>query len=239
MYFHDVLKIGLWCVASFEVLALATGYHRNLAKFQNSMMQATYTASKPKLQPYYATREVIRPPRSSDHSSLAVRPIVVPAETEPGTVSPQPVRPEVQQHLSKPPDVPSPRYADPLGSEILNAVGGPTVSNGLGSGSGSRKTVYRIDQVDQPPILVNKVEPEYSEEARAAKYSGTVLLSVVISETGIPEDIHVVRPLGLGLDEEAMLAVHRWRFRPAIKAGQPVAAKAQVEVIFRLLEGQQ
>ena len=50
------------------------------------------------------------------------------------------------------------------------------------------------------PILVAKVEPEYSEEARKAKYSGTVLLSIVVDVNGMPRNIHVVRPLGLGLD---------------------------------------
>jgi len=85
------------------------------------------------------------------------------------------------------------------------------------------------------PVLVAKTEPEYSEEARKAKYSGEVLLSIVVDEHGIPRDIHVVRPLGLGLDEKAIEAVMKWRFRPGMKGGRPVATQAQVQVNFRLL----
>jgi TonB family protein len=84
-------------------------------------------------------------------------------------------------------------------------------------------------------VLVSKVEPEYSEEARKAKYSGEVLLSIVVDASGVPRDIHVIRPLGLGLDEKAIEAVMKWRFRPGLKGGRAVATQAQVIVNFRLL----
>ncbi len=134
---------------------------------------------------------------------------------------------------------------DPLSAgQGLNGLGsGP--GGGLGSGSGSGYGpgtgggtgggVYRIGGDVSAPILINKVEPEYSEEARKAKYSGTVLLSIVVDANGLPRDIHVIRPLGLGLDEKAIEAVMKWRFRPGMKGGHPVATQAQVEVNFRLL----
>ncbi len=106
---------------------------------------------------------------------------------------------------------------------------------GPGSGGGMGGGVYRIGGDVSAPILINKVEPEYSEEARKAKYSGTVLLSIVVDANGLPRDIHVIRPLGLGLDEKAIEAVMKWRFRPGLKGGHPVATQAQVEVNFRLL----
>jgi TonB family protein len=106
---------------------------------------------------------------------------------------------------------------------------------GPGSGGGMGGGVYRIGGDVSAPILINKVEPEYSEEARKAKYSGTVLLSIVVDANGLPRDIHVIRPLGLGLDEKAIEAVMKWRFRPGMKGGRPVATQAQVEVNFRLL----
>ena len=87
----------------------------------------------------------------------------------------------------------------------------------------------------KPPVLIFKKEPEYTEEARKAKYQGTVLLDVEIDDTGKPSDIQVVRSLGLGLDEKAVEAVRQWRFRPAMKDDQPVQARTEVEVIFRLL----
>jgi TonB family protein len=95
--------------------------------------------------------------------------------------------------------------------------------------------VYQIGGEVSEPIPIYKPEPEYSEEARKAKYSGTVLLSVIIDEHGLTRDIKVVRPLGLGLDEKAIEAVSKWRFRPAMKGGRPVAVQANIEVNFRLL----
>jgi TonB family protein len=88
---------------------------------------------------------------------------------------------------------------------------------------------------DKPPVLIFKLEPEYSEEARKAKYQGTVLLNVDIGDSGRVADVQVVRSLGLGLDEKAVESVKQWRFKPATKAGNPVSAPVQVEVSFRLL----
>jgi TonB family protein len=84
------------------------------------------------------------------------------------------------------------------------------------------------------PSLISKVEPEYTKEAREKKLSGNVLLSIVVGADGVPSDIKVVSPLGLGLDEKAIQAVSRWRFRPGTKSGVPVPVKAQVEVSFKL-----
>ena len=85
------------------------------------------------------------------------------------------------------------------------------------------------------PVLLAKVEPEYTEEARKAKYQGTVVLQVVVTEQGVPTDMRVVQSLGLGLDEAAIAAVRKWRFKPGMLNGQPVATSARLEVPFRLL----
>ena len=84
------------------------------------------------------------------------------------------------------------------------------------------------------PSVLSKVEPEYSEEARKAKYSGSVMLSIVVNTDGKAEDIKVVKSLGMGLDEKAVEAVRKWRFKPAMKDGTPVAAKVPIQVTFRL-----
>ncbi len=86
-----------------------------------------------------------------------------------------------------------------------------------------------------PPKLVNKVEPEYSEEARIAKYQGTVVLQVVIGPDGAAHNIQVKRSLGLGLDQKAAEAVMQWQFSPGMKDGSPVPVAATIEVNFRLL----
>lgn len=88
---------------------------------------------------------------------------------------------------------------------------------------------------DKPPVLIFKKDPEYSDEARKAKYQGTVMLDVQIDATGKVTNARTVRSLGLGLDEKATDAVEKWRFKPATKDGNPVATQAEVEVNFRLL----
>jgi len=102
-------------------------------------------------------------------------------------------------------------------------------------GRSPKTGAYKIGNGVSAPAVLIKVEPGYSEEARQAKVQGTVLLSLVVDETGNPRDIRVVRPLGLGLDEKAVEAVAKWRFRPGLKDNQPVPVAAYVEVNFRLL----
>jgi TonB family protein len=85
------------------------------------------------------------------------------------------------------------------------------------------------------PKLLSKVEPSYTEEARLAKYQGTVVVATDIGTDGTAQSMRVVRGLGLGLDEEALKAISQWKFQPAAKDGQPVAVQATIEVNFRLL----
>jgi len=85
-----------------------------------------------------------------------------------------------------------------------------------------------------PPRVLYNPDPEYSEEARKAKYQGTVVLWVVIGPDGRVHDMRVARALGMGLDEKALEAVKTWKFEPGRKDGQAVAVQMNVEVDFRL-----
>ena len=100
------------------------------------------------------------------------------------------------------------------------------------SGSG---TVYRIGGDVSAPRVLQKVEPEYSDEARAALLAGTVVISVEIGTDGLAHNPQVLRELGLGLDEKALDAISQWRFEPATRGGQPVNVAATIEINFRLL----
>jgi TonB family protein len=150
------------------------------------------------------------------------------------------------------PKVDMPQFGDPLaklgtpsngpgsGGGIGTGKGGgvgPGSGAGFGPGSGGNTGggVYRIGGGVSQPVPLHRVEPEYSEEARKAKFQGTVLLSIVVDENGKTRDVRVVRPLGLGLDEKAIEAVMKWKFRPGYKDGKPVAVMANVEINFRLL----
>ena len=87
----------------------------------------------------------------------------------------------------------------------------------------------------KPPELQTKVEADYSDEARIARHEGAVTLEIEIDDEGAPRNVRVVRPLGLGLDEQAIAAVRQWRFRPARVNGKKSAFRAVVQINFRLL----
>jgi TonB family protein len=84
------------------------------------------------------------------------------------------------------------------------------------------------------PALIYKVEPEYTEEARAAKVEGTVILYAEIAPDGTAKNLRVRRSNGSGLDEKAIECVKQWKFKPAEREGKPVTAAATLEVNFRL-----
>jgi len=151
------------------------------------------------------------------------------------------------------PQLNSPNFGDPFSKIAGPLSNGPGSGGGIGTGSGGGVGsgrgpgvgpgqgggfgggLYKIGGGVSDPVPIFKPEPEYSEEARKAKFQGAVLLAIVIDETGHTRDIRVLRPLGLGLDEKAIEAVTKWRFRPSMKDGRPVAVMANVEVNFRLL----
>lgn len=84
------------------------------------------------------------------------------------------------------------------------------------------------------PKLIYRVDPEYSEEARKARFEGVVILEAIVRRDGGVDLVRVIRSVGLGLDECAVDAVKKWRFRPATKNGAPVDMPLKVEVSFNI-----
>jgi TonB family protein len=105
---------------------------------------------------------------------------------------------------------------------------------GPGEGGGFGNDIFRVGGGVTAPREIYAPDPEYSEQARKAKYQGTVLLWVVIGADGRIHDVHVQRSVGMGLDEKAVDAVRNWRFEPARKDGRAVAVQINIEVNFRL-----
>lgn len=196
--------------------------------------------------------------RSQLQASQGKLPRVAPRQFTPPTVitNPEPKLPMeptiIVQPDAKLPQVASNAYGIPtampgppsngtgagggIGSGRGGGVGsGSGAGFGPGSGGGTGGGVYRIGGGVSEPIPIYRPEPEYSEEARKAKFQGAVMLQIVIDENGRTRDIRVIRPLGLGLDEKAIEAVQKWRFKPSTKDGRPVPVQANVEVNFRLL----
>lgn len=84
------------------------------------------------------------------------------------------------------------------------------------------------------PKLIYSVDPEFSDEARRQKYQGIVALSIIVDAQGNPQRIHVVRALGMGLDEKAVEAVKQYKFKPAMMGSKPVPVEITIEVNFQL-----
>jgi periplasmic protein TonB len=123
-----------------------------------------------------------------------------------------------------------------LGANGANGIGNHGCCQGIGeSQSGTPGLSVQRGRGVTPPQLVYKVEPEFSEEARKAKYQGVVLLSIIVDSSGSVRSVRVLQSLGLGLDEKAIEAVTRWRFRPGLFDGKPAATEATVQVHFQLM----
>lgn len=185
---------------------------------------------KPAMQQITPPAIVVR----NDHPKLAVQPTVV-------------MPPQVHLAMNAPnlgnPTAPMPSGPPSNGTGSGGGIGsgsgggigvgtGPGVGEGRGGGIGGG--VFRVGGGVSAPKAIYSPDPEYSEEARKAKYQGVCVLSLIVGPDGKPRDIKVARSLGLGLDEKAMEAVNQWKFEPAMKDGRPVAVAINVEVQFRL-----
>jgi periplasmic protein TonB len=178
----------------------------------------------------------ITPPAAvirNDNPKLAVEPTIV-------------IPPQVQLASNS-----MPNLGDPMSHAILPSNGtgsGSGIGSGSGGGVGSGKGpgfgpgegggvgggIFRVGAGVTPPRTIFNPDPEFSEEARKAKYQGVCLLGLVVGADGVPRNIHVLQSLGMGLDEKAIEAVKTWKFEPGTKDGHPVAVEIAVEVDFHL-----
>ena len=122
-----------------------------------------------------------------------------------------------------------------IGSGNAGGIGsgrGPGIGPGWGGGIGGGP--YRVGGGVSAPRVLYAPDPDYSEEARKAKYQGTVTLWLIVGQDGHPRDVRLARSLGMGLDEKAIAAVKQWKFEPSMLNGRPVPVQINVEVNFRL-----
>jgi periplasmic protein TonB len=148
---------------------------------------------------------------------------------------------EVQQDVKMASSLPQIGIASsPLvGMSMGNGSGtglGSGNGSGLGPGSGGNTGggPRRIGGGVSAPVLIYSVEPEFSEEARKAKVAGNVLVNLWVGTDGLPSHVHVIRGVGMGLDEKAKEAVMQYRFKPAMENGRPVLVELNVEVNFQI-----
>lgn len=144
-----------------------------------------------------------------------------------------------------------PNLGDPMAGAVLPSNGtgaGGGIGSGSGGGVGSGRGpgfgpgegggtgggVFHVGGGVSPPRVIYQPEPEFSEEARKAKYQGVCTLGLIVGADGRPSNIRVLSSLGMGLDEKAIEAVKNWKFEPAMKEGHPVRVEIAVEVDFHL-----
>jgi len=114
---------------------------------------------------------------------------------------------------------------------------GSGYGNGYGPGYGGNTGggLERVGGRVSGPVPIFQPEAEFSDEARRAKYQGICVVQLIVDAQGNPQNVHVIRTLGMGLDEKAMDAVRRYKFKPAMKDGKtPVPVMITVEVDFHL-----
>jgi periplasmic protein TonB len=116
---------------------------------------------------------------------------------------------------------------------------GPGGGVGLGSGPGDGPgadggVVYSPGRGVVPPVPIYAPEAEFSDEARRSKYQGVCLISIIVDAHGNPQNPRVVQRLGMGLDEKAIEAILRYKFKPGTKDGKPVPVLITIEVDFRM-----
>jgi len=139
----------------------------------------------------------------------------------------------------------STQLGDPL-SKLMIPSNGVGVGGGIGSGDGGGVGSGHggpgvgpgyftpgVNGVSSPrPIFTP--EPEFSEEARKAKYQGVVILYAIVGPDGRVHNARVTRSLGMGLDEKALEIVRQWKFDPGKKDGRAVAVEMNLEIAFNL-----
>lgn len=159
---------------------------------------------------------------------------------EPPKINIQPTI-EVQKDVKMASSIPQIGVANsPLvGMSMGNGRGtglGSGSGSGLGPGSGGNTGggPRRIGGGVSAPVLIFSVEPEFSEEARKAKVAGNVLVNLWVDTNGLPSHVHVIRGVGMGLDEKAVEAVRQYKFKPAMENGRPVLVELNVEVNFQI-----
>jgi periplasmic protein TonB len=192
-------------------------------------------ASRGKL-PKFSMQPQITPPTAvirNPNPKLAVEPTVM-------------VPPEIKVAMNNLPVIGDPKSSAVIPSNGTGGGSGIGTGEGGGVGSGNGRGVgpgegmgigggaYRPGRGVTAPRAIYSPEPEFSEEARKAKYQGVCTLMIVVDTDGKPTNLRVVNSLGMGLDEKALETVKTWRFEPGMKDGHPVKVEIAVEVDFHL-----
>lgn len=121
-----------------------------------------------------------------------------------------------------------------VGGVIGGVVGGQLGGQLGGELGGQGDSPVRVGGNVKAPTIISRKDPEYTEIARKARISGIVIIEAVIDRQGNVTEARVLKPLPMGLDQQALAAIRQWKFRPGTLNGQPVAVYYNLTVNFRL-----
>lgn len=121
-----------------------------------------------------------------------------------------------------------------ISSGLIAAARSVVIQPAQGGNAEPYGHVYKVGDGVTAPVPLKVVPAKFSKQARRAHYQGVCVIKLIVDAEGIPRDAHVTRRLGMGLDEKALEAVHQYRFKPAMRDGQPVAVGITMEVDFKL-----
>lgn len=97
--------------------------------------------------------------------------------------------------------------------------------------SGNRG-ITRVGGGVSAPVVIHSIEPKFSDEATRSNIGGVCIVTLIVDAHGMPQNVRVTQKLGYGLDEKAIEAVNHFRFKPAVKDGEPVEVKVSIEINF-------
>jgi TonB family protein len=94
--------------------------------------------------------------------------------------------------------------------------------------------IYYVGNGVLPPQMIYSPNPKFTPQARKAKYGGVAIVSLIVDAQGNPQNVHMVNHLEMGLDEEALAAVTKYKFKAATLQGKPVPVVVNIEVNFKI-----
>jgi periplasmic protein TonB len=118
--------------------------------------------------------------------------------------------------------------------DASNPQADTAVEAGTSSSTGNDKP-YSIGGAVMKPSVLYQTEPQFSRAARSLKFSGVVQVYLWVLPDGSPSHLRITKPAGLGLDEQAILAVSKYKFKPATKDGKPLTVYLYIEVNFQII----
>jgi protein TonB len=193
--------------------------------------------------------QIVQPTRGNPPRIIAPTPVVAPQQlrfqqpklaAEPTEIVKMPENPKLPNlGLSNSPQIALASQGSGSRSGFGSGLGGGLgmghgVGAGPGSGGGYGGGIMSVGGGVSAPQVIHAVDPDFTAEARQANFQGSATIELIVDQNGNPQNVHIVRHLGMGLDEKAVEAVRQYRFRPAMYQGHPVAVQMMIDVAFHL-----